>query len=146
VQRWWFRSVAGWNASDAPMTYLAVKYVHVATVIASYGLFVLRGIWMLRDSPLLARRWVRIVPHVNDTILLVAAIWLTTFIGQYPGTSAWLTAKVIGLILYILIGTVALRRGPTKPVRAAAWVVAQLVFFYIVAVALTRNANPFAGW
>jgi uncharacterized membrane protein SirB2 len=52
---------------------------------------------------------------------------------------------VVGLIVYILVGTVALRRGPTKPVRAAAWVVAQLVFFYIVAVALTRNANPFGG-
>jgi uncharacterized membrane protein SirB2 len=128
------------------MTYLTVKYAHVATVIVSYGLFVLRGFWMLFDSPKLHSRWVRIVPHVNDTLLLAAAIWLTTIIGQYPGTSAWLTAKVIGLIVYILIGTVALRRGPTKAIRMTAWVVAQLVFFYIVAVALTRNANPFAGW
>jgi uncharacterized membrane protein SirB2 len=128
------------------MTYLALKHVHIATAIVSYSLFLLRGIWMLRDSPMLARRWVRIVPHVNDTILLVAAIWLTTIIGQYPGTSAWLTAKVTGLILYILIGTVALRHGPTKPVRATAWIVAQLVFFYIVAVALTRHANPLAAW
>jgi len=126
--------------------YLALKYVHVATVIVSYSLFVVRGAWMLADSPLLGKRWVRIVPHVNDTVLLVAAIWLTTIIGQYPGTSAWLTAKVTGLIVYILVGTVAIRRGPTKPIRAAAWVAAQLVFFYIVGVALTRDVIPIRGW
>jgi len=128
------------------MTYLALKHLHVATVIVSYCLFFARGVWMLADSPMLARRWVRIVPHVNDTVLLVAAIWLTTIIRQYPGTSGWLTAKVAGLIVYILIGTVAIRRGRTKPVRAAAWVAAQLVFFYIVAVALTHDANPMRGW
>ena len=128
------------------MTYLALKHLHVATVIVSYALFFVRGTWMLADSPMLARRWVRIVPHVNDTILLFAAIWLTTIIRQYPGSSAWLTAKVVGLIVYILIGTVALRHGPTKPVRAVAWVAAQLVFFYIVAVALTRDANPMRAW
>jgi len=128
------------------MSYLALKYLHVSTVIVSYGLFFARGTWMLADSPMLARRWVRIVPHINDTVLLIAAIWLTTLIDQYPGTSAWLTAKVAGLIVYILIGTVAIRRGPTKTVRAAAWVAAQLVFFYIVAVALTHDANPMRGW
>ena len=128
------------------MGYLVLKYVHVGAVIVSYCLFFLRGTWMLADSPLLARRWVRIVPHVNDTILLIAAIWLTTIIQQYPGTSAWLTAKVAGLIVYILIGTVAIRRGPTKRVRAVAWVAAQLVFLYIVAVALTRDVNPIRSW
>ena len=128
------------------MDYLVLKYVHVGAVIVSYCLFFLRGIWMLTDSPLLARRWVRVVPHVNDTILLVAAIWLTTIIQQYPGTSAWLTAKVAGLIVYVLIGTVAIRRGPTKRARAVAWIAAQLVFLYIVAVALTRDANPLRSW
>jgi len=128
------------------MGYLALKHLHVATVIVSYCLFFVRGVWMLGNSPMLARRWVRIVPHVNDTVLLVAAIWLTTIIRQYPGTSGWLTAKVAGLVVYVLIGTVAIRRGPTKQVRAAAWVAAQLVFFYIVAVALTHDANPMKGW
>jgi len=128
------------------MGYLVLKYVHIGAVIVSYCLFFIRGIWMLTDSPLLARRWVRVVPHVNDTVLLIAAIWLTTVIQQYPGTSAWLTAKVAALIAYILIGTVAIRRGSTKRVRAVAWVAAQLVFLYIVAVALTRDVNPIEAW
>ena len=108
------------------MGYLVLKYLHVGAAIVSYCLFFLRGIWMLTDSPLLARRWVRIVPHVNDTVLLIAALWLTTVIGQYPGTSGWLTAKVAGLIVYVLLGMLALRHGRTKRVRAAAWVAAQL--------------------
>lgn len=128
------------------MSYLAVKYVHVATVIVSYCLFALRGAWMLADSPLLQRRWVRIVPHVNDTVLLGAGIWLATIIGQYPGTAGWLTAKLAALVAYILIGAVAIRRGRTKQVRATAWVAAQLVFLYIVAVALTRDPNPLRAW
>jgi uncharacterized membrane protein SirB2 len=127
------------------MDYDALKHLHVATVITSYCLFVVRGAWMLSDSPMLAKRWVRVVPHVNDTVLLLAGIWLTTIIRQYPGTSGWLTAKLVGLAIYILIGTVALRRGPTKRIRGAAWVAAQLVFFYIVAVALTHDANPLRG-
>jgi len=126
--------------------YFALKDLHVATVALSYLLFFVRGVWMLADSPLLARRWVKVVPHVNDTILLAAAIWLTTVIQQYPGTHGWLTAKVAGLIAYILIGTVAIRRGRTKRVRLAAWIAAQAVFFYIVAVALTRDVLPVRGW
>ena len=128
------------------MGYLVLKYLHVGAAIVSYCLFFLRGIWMLTDSPLLARRWVRIVPHVNDTVLLIAALWLTTVIGQYPGTSGWLTAKVAGLIVYVLLGMLALRHGRTKRVRAAAWVAAQLVFFYIVAVAVTRSIDPARAW
>lgn len=127
------------------MGYLALKYLHMATVAASFVLFFVRGIWMLGDSPMLARRWVRIAPHVNDTVLLAAAIWLTTIIQQYPGTHAWLSAKVAGLVAYIVLGVVALRRGRTKRIRVAAWIAAQAVFFYIVAVALTRDVIPIRG-
>ena len=125
------------------MDFTALKAIHVAAVTISYTLFLARGIWMITDSPLLARRWVRVVPHVNDTVLLAAAIWMTTLLQQYPGTHGWLTAKVAGLILYIGLGMVALRRGRTRGVRLAAWIAAQLVFAYIVAVALTHDPLPF---
>jgi uncharacterized membrane protein SirB2 len=127
------------------MDFTALKIVHVAAAALSYSLFFIRGVWMLTDSPLLAWRWVRIVPHVNDTLLLAAAIWMTTIIHQYPGTHAWLSAKVAGLVVYILLGMLALRPGRSKRARAAAWLAAQGVFGYIVAVALTHSANPFNG-
>ncbi len=120
------------------MVYAAVKQLHVAAVITSWTLFFLRGVWMIADSPRLKARWVRVVRHVNDTIRLVAGVYLATFVGLQP----WILAKLAALLAYILIGTVAITRGPTKPVRIAAWVAAQCVFLYIVAVALRKNPLP----
>ncbi len=122
-----------------------LKQIHVTTAAVSSALFFVRGIWMINGSPRLGERWVRIVPHVNDTLLLAAAIWMTILIHQYPGSHAWLTAKVAGLLVYIGLGTVALKRGKTRRARIAAWLAAQVVFFYIVAVALTRNPLLFSS-
>ena len=126
------------------MDYLLLKYVHVGCVIASGGGFVLRGFWMLLDSPRLNQRWVRIFPHVVDTGLLSSAIALATISGQYPLAQSWLSAKVIGLVAYILCGTMALKRGRTKSIRAVFFVVALAIFAYIVSVALHRS--PLAGF
>jgi uncharacterized membrane protein SirB2 len=119
--------------------YLFLKYVHVSCVILSGCGFVLRGVWMLADSPLLRQRWVRVFPHVVDTALLASAIALAIISSQYPLAQSWLTAKVIGLIAYILCGAIALKRGKTKTVRAVFFVVALLIFAYIVLVALNRS-------
>lgn len=125
--------------------YLTLKHLHVTTVALSFFLFFLRGVWMLADSPRLAARWVKFVPHINDTVLLMSAITLTVIIGQYPFVHDWLTAKVLGLLAYIGLGMVALKRGRTKRVRLAAWLGALLVFGYIVAVARTKTPLPFPG-
>jgi uncharacterized membrane protein SirB2 len=128
------------------MDYLTIKSVHVGSALLSYALFFLRGVWMLRESALLDRRWVRIVPHVVDTVLLASAISLAVLSRQYPiGNSPWLTAKVLALIVYIGLGMVALRRGRNRRARLAAWLSAQAVFVYIVAVAVTRNPLVFPG-
>ncbi|MBP7524888.1 MAG: SirB2 family protein [Propionivibrio sp.] len=121
------------------MDYLFLKYVHVSCVILSGCGFVLRGVWMLADSPLLRQRWVRVFPHVVDTALLASAIALAIISSQYPLAQSWLTAKVIGLIAYIVCGAIALKRGKTKKVRAVFFVVALLIFAYIVLVALNRS-------
>lgn len=107
-------------------------------MVVTLGLFLLRGIWMLTGSAQLQRRLVRIVPHVNDTVLLAAAIYMATVIGMQP----WIAAKLAGLLLYIVLGSVALRRGPSRIIRAGAFVAALLVFAYIVAVALTKQVMP----
>jgi uncharacterized membrane protein SirB2 len=119
--------------------YLAIKYVHVAAVAASFALFFLRGAWMMLDSPRLGARWVRIVPHLNDTVLLAAGVWLAFLLREAPGTSPWLTAKLAALVVYIVLGMLALRPGRSKRVRAAAWLAALAVFGYMVAVATTQS-------
>jgi len=123
------------------MSYAALKIIHVVSAIFSYLLFTLRGLWMMQDSPILQRRWVKILPHVIDTVLLASAIALATMIQQYPGMSTWLSAKIGGILLYIILGMIALRFGKTQKIKTIAWVTAQIVFFYIVLVALTKNPS-----
>ena len=126
--------------------YLTLKTVHVGCAATSFALFFARGIWMLRGSPLLRRAWVRVLPHLVDTLLLASAIAMAAMSRQYPLVAGWLTAKVVALVAYIGLGMIALRHGRTPRVRAAAWVAALAVFAYIVAVALTRRAAPWTAW
>jgi uncharacterized membrane protein SirB2 len=125
------------------MHYLTLKAVHIACAILSISGFTLRGILMLLDSPLLAARFVRVAPHVVDTVLLASALWLAALIGQYPFVEGWLTAKLLALIAYIALGTVALKRARSKTVRAAAFALALVTAAYIVSVALTRDPLGF---
>lgn len=121
------------------MIYLALRNLHIACVVLSGTGFAVRGLWMLGASPMLARPWVRVVPHLVDTTLLASAVALAVIGGQYPLAQDWLTAKVVALLVYILCGTIALKRGRTRAVRAAFFVAALLAFAYIVSVALTRS-------
>lgn len=99
---------------------------------------------MLRDSDMLQHRWVKVLPHIVDTLLLTSALVMVVWSAQYPFVQPWLTAKLIALIAYIVLGTVALKRGKTKTVRSWALVGALLTFAYIVTVALTRQPWMFA--
>ncbi len=119
------------------------KDIHVTCVILTWLLFFVRGIWMLRDSPLLRKKLTRRVPPLVDTVLLASAIVQAMTLHQYPITHDWLTAKLIALLFYIGLGMVALSYGRTKRIRIVAWVGAQLCFFYVVSVALTRNPAVF---
>jgi uncharacterized membrane protein SirB2 len=124
------------------MPYSLVKHLHLTTIAITLTLFVLRGVWMMGDSPRLQARWVRVVPHLNDILLLASGIGLAVLTRQYPLVNGWLTAKFFALILYIVLGTLALKRGRTRNQRIAAWIAALLVFGYMAAVAITRNPAP----
>lgn len=89
-----------------------LKYLYVAAVAASFFLFFLRGIWMMQASGRLSARWVRVAPHVVDTVLLASATALAVLTAQYPFVQSWLTAKIVALLVYIVLGNIALREGP----------------------------------
>lgn len=125
------------------MLYLLLKHLHITCVTLSGLGFVGRGVLMLRGSSWLHSRFVRTAPHVVDTLLLSSALALTVVIGQYPFSASWLTAKFFGLLLYIFLGTLALKRGPTARVRASCFALALLTFAYIVSVALRHNPAGF---
>ena len=124
------------------MSYLALKHLHVTCVVLSGLGFCLRGWWMLRESPLLEHRLTRILPHMVDSLLLGSALTMAWMSGQYPFVNGWLTAKLFGLLAYILFGMMALKRGRTKAIRGRFFGLAVLAYAYIVSVALTRSPLP----
>lgn len=119
--------------------YLVLKTIHVSSVMVSLSLFTLRGVLRLQDSMLLKQKWLRLLPHLVDTVLLTSAIALAMTIHQYPGLNAWLTAKVVGLVLYILLGHVVMKGSVPTLRRATAFTLALMVAGYIVGAAITHN-------
>jgi len=124
------------------MTYYWIRQLHIATVIFTITFFALRYYWMLFRPHLSKQRWVRVLSVVNDTTLLCAGIAMAVMSQQYPLQAPWLTAKLIGLLAYIVLGTLALKRAKSRPIRIVTGGLALVSAGYIVSVALTRNPAP----
>src|SRR4030095_8956613 len=119
--------------------YPQIKAVHIAAVAASGLLFLLRGAafqfglsWAM-EAPL------RYLSYTIDTVLLTAALMLATILRQFPFVQGWLTAKVLLLVVYVVLGSLALKRGRTRAVRTSCWIAALLVYLFIVSIARTHN-------
>ncbi|MCP5409995.1 MAG: SirB2 family protein [Chromatiaceae bacterium] len=124
------------------MTYYWIRQLHIATVVFSVAFFALRYYWMLIHSQREKQRWVRIISVINDTTLLGAGISLAIITQQYPLAAPWLSAKLVGLLAYIILGTLALKRAKTRSVRIFTGLLALLSAGYIISVALTRTPTP----
>lgn len=107
--------------------------------ISTISGFVLRGYWMIIQSDKLALKIVRIAPHIIDTLFLLSGIALVSILQLNVLGEPWLLAKFAGLIAYIVLGTFAIKRGPTLQIRVLAFVGALSLFAYIVGVALTKS-------
>lgn len=118
------------------MNYIAIKHLHITSAVLSILFFVVRAYWSVSGSALLQARVVKILPHVIDTVLLVCGVILAVMIGPYQ---SWILAKIVALLLYIGVGTVAIKRGKTPRGRAIAALIAIAIYFYIVGVAIKLN-------
>jgi uncharacterized membrane protein SirB2 len=119
--------------------YLVLRHVHIACAILTITLFVLRGGLMLANSPWQQNVVLRYLPHTVDTLLLTSALMLTTVIHQYPFAAGWLTTKVVLLVVYIVLGSIALKRGRTRAIRIAAFVAALATVGFLVTVARAHH-------
>jgi uncharacterized membrane protein SirB2 len=119
--------------------YLLLRHVHIGCAILTIALFVLRGGLMLAESTWQRSVVLRYLPHVVDTVLLTSALMLTTVIHQYPFSTGWVTMKVVLLVVYILLGSIALKRGRTKSIRVAALVAALATIGFLVTVARAHH-------
>jgi uncharacterized membrane protein SirB2 len=123
--------------------YPQIRYIHILAVTLSGSLFAVRGLGIL-----MGMRWpqwavVRYASYTIDTVLLTAALMLLTILPGAMFGNGWLTLKVLLVVVYVVLGVYALRRGRTPRVRAACYLLALFVFFWIVGIA--RMHHP-AGW
>lgn len=125
------------------MNILALKAFHASCAFLSLGLFVWRGHRTLRQKPVASQLWARIVPDTVDMLLLGSGVVLAWWLHQIPFESPWLTAKLVAVTAYIVLGFVVMRFGRSHFVRRSAWLAAIAIFIYIVTVAWSRSPMPF---
>ncbi|NLC36636.1 MAG: SirB2 family protein [Alcaligenaceae bacterium] len=124
------------------MNYLLIKHLHMTAAGLSIFFFIIRAYWSITENGLLQKKAVKIAPHIIDTVLLAAAIWLSILLGP-AAAQPWVLTKIVLLIAYIGVGTIAIKRGCTPRSRAIAAVIAVLIFAYIVGVAIKHHP---ASW
>ena len=119
--------------------YLQIRWVHVGCVIASGSLFAVRGALLLAGAQWGNHLALRALSWTIDTTLLTAALMLTVITHQYPFVQAWLTVKLLLLVVYIIVGMLALRLSSSRRLRVISLASALAVFLSIVAVAHWRD-------
>lgn len=125
------------------MDYGILKSLHASLAVISISGFALRWGWMRAGSALLQHRLTRTLPHVVDTLFLASGIWLTIILHQYPFMHGWLTAKVLGLVAYVILGSLALKHARTPWVQVLSFSAALLVFAWLASVARSKSAAGF---
>jgi uncharacterized membrane protein SirB2 len=119
-----------------------LKLFHVTTVVITGSLFLLRFVWMLQGQLEQRGAWINTLPHYNDTLLFISGLAMASILGQLPMQAPWLTSKLFVLLAYILLGSLALRRGSQRWFRGMAGVAAISCYLYIIAIALSRDPTP----
>ncbi len=98
---------------------------------------------MAVKSDMMQLKLTRVLPHIIDTLFLLSGIGLVLLLKLDAFSQPWLLAKFAGLIAYIVLGTIAIKRGPTMQIRVIAFVASLGLFAYIIGVALTKSP---ASW
>lgn len=120
--------------------YMALKHIHMLCALLSLMGFLIRTTWAFQGSSLLTRKPVKIAPHIIDTVFLLSAIGLVLTLKQYPFIHTWVSAKFFGLITYIVLGTLTLKRARNNQQRAVFFALSIATYAYIVMVARTKDA------
>lgn len=123
--------------------YIILKHLHLTCIALSIILFILRFYWRNQNPVMLQKKWVKILPHSIDTLLLVSAISMAWIASINPFAQPWLAAKIILLFVYIVAGTFALKRAHSVAAQNLSFLIALACFAYISAVALSKQVLPF---
>jgi uncharacterized membrane protein SirB2 len=125
------------------MDYLSIRLVHQTAVALSVAGFALRGVASFAGAHWVRARPAKTLPHVVDTVLLASGLAMAWMLRLNPVAAPWLAAKLVGLVVYVALGVVALRPGRPLAVRLSAWIAALVTVAWIVSVALTKSPLGF---
>jgi len=124
--------------------YMIVKHSHLTLMLLSVSFLIIRVLASTQNAQWLQQKWAKIAPHIIDTLLLISAIILMTLISQYPIVDHWVSAKVVALIAYIGLGTLAFKGNKSALTKIFFLLLALTVIGYMIAVAVTKHALPWA--
>ena len=119
--------------------YLLIKQLHILTAVLSVTLFTIRFLLLVRSPAWRPGRWLRVLPHVNDSLLLILAVLLCIIIQQAPLITPWLTEKVAAVVLYILAGMFALKWSKTRLSKIIWFIIAIFMFAYAANIAINKG-------
>jgi len=119
--------------------YLQIKSVHLAMVIASGLLFALRGAAVLAGARWAMAAPLRYLSYTIDTALLTAALMLLTALKLNPFAVPWLSVKLALLVVYVVLGSLALKRARSRRARAGFYVAALVTFGFMYFVARAHH-------
>lgn len=124
---------------SALIAYSLIKHVHITLALASVGLFCIRFYMSLNHPANLGKKWARVLPHCIDTLLLSFGIYLMVTMKLWPSEQPWLLVKLCALMVYIVLGSVAIKYGKTVKVKKVAGMLALLIYGYMINVALSHR-------
>ncbi|AEE22675.1 SirB2 family protein [Paraglaciecola chathamensis] len=119
--------------------YTAVKHIHLTCIALSVLLFIMRFIWTMTQSSMLQKKWVKITPHIVDTLLILSAATLCVLISQYPFVTPWVTEKLVGLFMYVFMVALALKMARTNFMRVIGFIGALSWIAFTALVAISKQ-------
>lgn len=127
--------------------YLPIKNLHIGLVSASGLLFFVRGVAVLTGQHWPMRKPWRRLSYAIDTLLLSAGVTLWAILSLGPIQNPWLGTKLLLLLLYIVLGSLALKRAPTPATRRASFAGAVVVYLFMLSVAVAHHpSGPWDPW
>lgn len=123
--------------------YETLKLAHISGVVISGSLFIYRYARLSLHPDQALPKALKVLPHINDTVLLSCAIGMLVLIGLNPFTTPWLLAKIVALVVYIVLGTICMRSLPGSRRQSISFVAAISVFAYILLVGFNKQVMPF---
>lgn len=120
------------------MNFLFLKYLHIICVAAAFALFFVRGLWLMQSYPESQEKWVRLLPHGVDGLLLLSGVAVLAMLPKgWPGD--WLTVKLALIVVYAALALYLFRRAQALASKLVLWLLGMLLFLFLTTIAVLHH-------